>query len=228
MDIHMPQLDGIEAARILREQGLTLPIIAVSADALSTSKAAAFEAGCDAYITKPIDFDLLLNEIASMLPGAEEPNLGRRSSDRSAEVESAESVDNLALGILPLRRLPGIDVAQAIHGHNGNIKLMIKLMGDFGRYYGDAGSKVRNFVTQEQFQEAERLAHNLHGVAGSFGAKRLKEASKTLELALAEGDSKNLIGLVQSFEVALLEVLESTEALASDEVPFRISDFGEA
>jgi len=228
MDIHMPQLDGIEATRILREQGLTLPIIAVSADALSTSKAAAFEAGCDAYITKPIDFDLLLNEIASMLPGAEEPNLGRRSSDRSAEVESAESVDNLALGILPLRRLPGIDVAQAIHGHNGNIKLMIKLMGDFGRYYGDAGSKVRNFVTQEQFQEAERLAHNLHGVAGSFGAKRLKEASKTLELALAEGDSKNLIGLVQSFEVALLEVLESTEALASDEVPFRASDFGEA
>ncbi len=228
MDIHMPQLDGIEAARILREQGLTLPIIAVSADALSTSKAAAFEAGCDAYITKPIDFDLLLHEIASMLPGAEEPNLGRRSSDRSAEVESAESVDNLALGILPLRRLPGIDVAQAIHGHNGNIKLMIKLMGDFGRYYGDAGGKVRNFVTQEQFQEAERLAHNLHGVAGSFGAKRLKEASKTLELALAEGDSKNLIGLVQSFEVALLEVLESTEALASDEVPFRASDFGEA
>ena len=101
-------------------------------------------------------------------------------------------------------------------------------MGDFGRYYGDAGGKVRNFVTQEQFQEAERLAHNLHGVAGSFGAKRLKEASKTLELALAEGDSKNLIGLVQSFEVALLEVLESTEALASDEVPFRASDFGEA
>ncbi len=228
MDIHMPQLDGIEATRILREQGLTLPIIAVSADALSTSKAAALEAGCDAYITKPIDFDLLLHEIASMLPGTEEPNLGRRSSDRSAEAEPAESVDNLALGILPLRRLPGIDVAEAIRGHNGNIKLMIKLMGDFGRYYGDAGGKVRNFVTQEQFEEAERLAHNLHGVAGSFGAKRLKEASKTLELALAEGDNKNLIGLVQSFEVALLEVLESTEALASDEVPFRESDFGEA
>ena len=228
MDIHMPQLDGIEAARILREQGLTLPIIAVSADVLSTSKAAAIEAGCDAYITKPIDFDLLLQEIAAMLPAKDDPNLGRRSSDGSAEVESAESVDNLALGILPIHRLPGIDVAEAIRGHNGNIKLMIKLMGDFGRYYGDAGGKVRNFVTQEQFEEAERLAHNLHGVAGSFGAKRLKEASKTLELALAEGDNKNLIGLVQSFEVALLEVLESTEALASDEVPFRASDYGEA
>ena len=60
MDIHMPELDGLEAASILRQQSLDMPIIAVSADALSESKAAAVDAGCDAYITKPIDFDTLL------------------------------------------------------------------------------------------------------------------------------------------------------------------------
>ena len=75
------------------------------------------------------------------------------------------------------------------------------------------------------FEDAERLAHNLHGVAGSFGAKRLKEASKALELALAKGESANLIGLAQSFEIALAEVLESAEALASNEIQFRASDF---
>ena len=105
---------------------------------------------------------------------------------------------------------------------------MIKLMGDFGHYYGDAAAKMRHYVTDKQLEDAERLAHNLHGVAGSFGARRLKEAAKTLELALAKGESKNLIGLVRSFEVALTEVLESTEALASDEIRFRASDFGEA
>jgi len=129
---------------------------------------------------------------------------------------------------MPLQRLPGIDVGDAIRGHNGNIKLMIKLMGDFGRYYGDAGAKMRGYVTANELEEAERLAHNLHGVAGSFGAQRLKDASKTLELALAKGDSKNLIGLVHSFEVALTEVLESTEAMAAEEVRFRASDYGEA
>jgi two-component system sensor histidine kinase/response regulator len=220
MDIHMPELDGLEASRILRDQGITVPIIAVSADALSTRKTAALEAGCDAYVTKPIDFDVLLLEIARLLPDDGEQNLKRRASDASVG-------DDDALAALPLRRVPGMDIGEAIRGHNGNVKLMIKLMGDFGRYYGDAGSRMRTFVTQLQFEDAERLAHNLHGVAGSFGAQHLKEAAKTLELALGEGDNKNIIGLVQSFEIALTEVLESTEALAADEIRFRASDFGE-
>ena len=65
----------------------------------------------------------------------------------------------------------------------------------------------------------------LASTAGSFGAQRLKDAAKTLELALATGDTQNLLGLAQSFEIALAEVLESAEALASDEIRFRASDF---
>lgn len=45
------------------------------------------------------------------------------------------------------------------------------------------------------------------------------------QLALAKGEVKNLFGLAQSFEIALAEVLESAEALASREIPFRASDF---
>ncbi len=226
MDIHMPELDGLEASRTLREQGIDVPIIAVSADALSASKAAAVDAGCNAYVTKPIDFELLLSELARLLPSQAEAaqNLKRRATDADTGSQEAEAI----AARIPLRRLPGIDIGQAIRGHNGNVKLMIKLMGDFGSYYGDAGAKMRSLVTQDQMEDAERLAHNLHGVAGSFGAARLKEASKTLELALAEGERKNLIGLVRSFEVALTEVLESSAALASDEVRLRASDYGEA
>ncbi|TNF80817.1 MAG: response regulator [Gammaproteobacteria bacterium] len=234
MDIHMPELDGLEAAAILRQQSLDMPIIAVSADALSESKAAAVDAGCNAYITKPIDFDTLMMELDDLLPDAElRDTPRRRASDRQARVEpqtetreqTLDEAVEAALQAMPIQRLPGIDIAQAIRGHNGNIKLMVKLMGDFGTYYGDAGAKMRTFVTAEQYEEAERLAHNLHGVAGSFGAKRLKEASKTLELAIAKSDDTNLLGLVHSFEVALTEVLESTEAMARDEVQFRASDY---
>ena len=121
--------------------------------------------------------------------------------------------------------MPGIDIGTAIKAHNDNVRLMLKLMGDFGRYYGDAGTRMRRMVNEKQYEEAERLAHNLHGVAGSFGAARLKEASKTLELALIEPEGKNLLGLVQSFEIALTEVLESADALASEEVRLRASDF---
>jgi PAS domain S-box-containing protein len=247
MDIHMPHLDGLEATRILRDQGLQLPIIAVSADALATHRAAALEAGCDSYVTKPIEFEELLGELARLLPGNRPIELRRRATDA---VGRADAVDGAPIGrqvtdadtaqpnfnpetaSAPVRdsvlqRLPGIDIGEAIKGHNGNIRLMLKLMGDFGRYYGDAGPRMRRFVTLEQYEDAERLAHNLHGVAGSFGARRLQEASKSLELALAESSRSNLLGLVQSFEIALLEVLESADALASDQVPLRASDLGD-
>jgi two-component system sensor histidine kinase/response regulator len=245
MDIHMPLLDGLEATRILREQGLTLPIVAVSADALSTRRSAALDAGCDAYVTKPIDFDELFGVMTRLLPEAGAPYLRRRATDRTAVTERLVRVEASDgplvpaapaaplpgrgdLDALPIQRVPGLDIGSAIKAHNGNVRLMIKLMGDFGRYYGDAGTRMRRLVSDDQFEEAERLAHNLHGVAGSFGAQRLREASKTLELALAEPEGKNLLGLVQSFEIALTEVLESTDALASQEVRFRATDYGEA
>jgi len=218
MDIHMPQIDGLEATATLREQGLTLPIIAVSADALSERKAAALEAGCNDYVTKPIDFDTLVHALEEVLPLSEQ-QLRRRATDQTAE-EAADTPFEF-----DPQRVAGIDLGEAIKNHNGNVRLMNKLMGDFGRYYGDAGPKVREYVGMKNYEDAERLAHNLHGVAGSFGAKRLKDAAKTLELALAKGETQNLLGLAQSFEVALAEVLESAEALASDEVKFRASDF---
>jgi CheY-like chemotaxis protein/HPt (histidine-containing phosphotransfer) domain-containing protein len=218
MDIHMPQIDGLEATATLREQGLTLPIIAVSADALSERKAAALEAGCNDYVTKPIDFDTLVHALEEVLPLSEQ-QLRRRATDQTAEQAADTPFE------FDPQRVAGIDLGEAIKNHNGNVRLMNKLMGDFGRYYGDAGPKIREYVGMKNYEDAERLAHNLHGVAGSFGAKRLKDAAKTLELALAKGETQNLLGLAQSFEVALAEVLESAEALASDEVKFRASDF---
>jgi PAS domain S-box-containing protein len=242
MDIHMPQIDGLEATATIRAQGLTLPIIAVSADALSERKTAALEAGCNAYVTKPIDFESLLSALEDVLPESEQV-LRRRATDLAKSAQAAadkmaqdeqiaaaaekESAEEISAGDLPfdLHRVAGIDLGEAIKNHNGNVRLMTKLMGDFGHYYGDAGPKIREHINNKDYEDAERLAHNLHGVAGSFGAARLKDASKTLELALVKGETKNLLGLAQSFEVALAEVLESAEALASNEVRFRASDF---
>ena len=234
MDIRMPEMDGLEATSELRAQGLTVPIIAVSADAIGERRNRALEAGCDGYVTKPIDFETLVSECSAHMGFTlEDDDLPRRrATDSTSDSDEQESL---------LTRVPGIDVGLAIKNHNGNVKLMLKLMGDFGTYYGDAGPRVRGFLQNSEWEEAERLAHNLRGVAGSFGAKDLQEAAKDLELALVREDgsgelpgapggkleeetSKNLLGLAQSFEVALNEVLEGAEALASKEVRLREGD----
>jgi PAS domain S-box-containing protein len=237
MDIHMPEMDGLAATREIRARGLDMPIVAVSADALAERRTEALTAGCSDYITKPIDFDVLFGTLHQLLSndGIAKPQQ-RRASDPAAPRSTALPAQEQAQAPPPTsvptaeqfartHRVPGIDVVEAIRNHNGNVRLMLKLMGDFGRYYGNAGPRLREAVTQGDLEAAERLAHNLHGVAGSFGARHLRESAKALELAIAKRENVNLLGLVQSFELALNEVLESAESLASNEVSFRASDF---
>jgi CheY-like chemotaxis protein len=70
LDINLPDMDGYTVARRLRTlPGFeTTPIIAVSANALREDMAQAYEAGCNAYITKPISLPTLRDQIKALLP----------------------------------------------------------------------------------------------------------------------------------------------------------------
>ncbi|OOQ61611.1 hybrid sensor histidine kinase/response regulator [Mucilaginibacter pedocola] len=67
MDIQMPNMDGLEATRMLRKRfGQRTKIVAVTANALSEDKDNCFEAGMDAYLSKPVNLDLLMQTLREM------------------------------------------------------------------------------------------------------------------------------------------------------------------
>ena len=70
MDLSLPKLDGLAATRKIRQDETMgkVPIVAVSAHDAPESRIEAFEAGCDAYVTKPIDFDSLNALLQKLLP----------------------------------------------------------------------------------------------------------------------------------------------------------------
>ena len=67
MDIKMPLMDGLEAARKIKAQMPQLPIIALTANAFESDRVAALEAGCDDFIAKPVSAEKCLQSIAEYI-----------------------------------------------------------------------------------------------------------------------------------------------------------------
>jgi two-component system sensor histidine kinase/response regulator len=72
MDVHMPEMDGLQASRLIRQRERSsdrrVPIIALTACAMTGDRERCFEAGMDDYVTKPVSIDSLLRKVESYVP----------------------------------------------------------------------------------------------------------------------------------------------------------------
>ena len=73
MDIQMPVMDGLEATRILKADATTknIPVLALTSYAMEGDKERILEAGCDGYLTKPIDIQEFVKEVTNLIGRAE-------------------------------------------------------------------------------------------------------------------------------------------------------------
>ena len=71
MDMQMPVMDGVEATRLLRSQGVEIPIIALTANVMAQHRQQFEEAGCSGFVAKPINKEVLYRKLAAYLPVAQ-------------------------------------------------------------------------------------------------------------------------------------------------------------
>ena len=67
MDLKMPVMDGLEATRLIKAKTPDLPIVALTANAFDSDRHAAFEAGCDDFLSKPVNADRCIQTIAKLI-----------------------------------------------------------------------------------------------------------------------------------------------------------------
>ncbi len=210
MDIQMPHMDGFEATRRIRADARVrhLPIIAMTAHAMSGDREKCLEAGMNDYVTKPIVTEQLYAALSKWLPQSHATPLSP-PPPASAPARAPKSPAPARQHDDTLPDLPGIDVPLALKRLGGNCHFFKELLQEFFETYCDISSAIFQALDQKNYATALNLLHTFKGVSGNISANRVFSLTERLEKEIRWGNVHHLAPLLKAFDEALCEVFDS-------------------
>lgn len=203
MDIHMPELDGVDATAELKRLGINTPIIALTANAMTWERDNYLEAGMSDYIAKPFEsgelWECLLRHLEplSMSP-VQTPELRLQHSSSPS-------------GTASIRKELGLQRAA------GNAALYTRLKHDFAQNNRNTFARLSSAIDDGDRVLAHRIVHSLKSSAAQIGAISLAESANTVEGILSENKGekeaelkKGLFDLDNALREALRELAPTT------------------
>ncbi len=192
MDVQMPQMDGLEATRVIRDPGSavldhTIPIIAMTAHAMQGDRERCIAAGMNDYVTKPVVPQALAEALRRWLPGQEALYV------RSATEGSAQPSDSPPSP-------PVFDRAGMMDRLEGDEELAEMVIESFLEDIPRQLQALRELLAAGDIRGAQRQAHTIKGAASNVGAEALRAVATEAELALRAGAEQGADTHLQSLQ----------------------------
>ncbi len=206
MDIQMPQMDGFEAANLIRQDGHFphLPIIALTAHAYAEDRQKALASGMNEVVTKPINPEDLFDKIAQFYRGRLRSGIG---------VAPSVVIENDPQYI-PI--IPGLEIGKGLARVAHNAALYVELLNKFVEGQEVVEDQIREAFRQKDLVTARRLIHSSRGVCGNIGATTVATAAQDLETALSLSDDESTQKSLNQFSWVLKETLASVKKVLPD------------
>ncbi len=212
MDIQMPKMDGLEVTRRVRKMGendeyyAKLPIIALSANAMSSERDMSIKAGMNEHLSKPFvpqKLNATLISLCNIKPTMEMASTNDSNSNMDFSV------------------LKGIDVTAGLGRIGGKEDIYVRILSSFAKENGDIAKKIDEAISAKDidYRALLFLSHGIRGAAGNIGAKKIFELATELESAAKQESLPDM---------TLICELKDEIASLSDSISLFIKNQGES
>ena len=187
MDMQMPVMNGVEATLEIRKNAKfdSLPIVAMTANAMLQDREKCLQAGMNDFISKPIDPEELFRTLLQWI----RPKLQELPStiDTQKSQLNAHTIESLPL-------IDGLNVSLGLKRVLGKTTLYFNLLRHYVSNQEKIPQEIEVAIDTGDIETAERLAHTAKNVNGNIGASELENLAGEIEHLLRENTSLEVIG----------------------------------
>jgi len=185
MDLHMPVINGYEAAEDIRKISSDVPIVAMTADVILGVKEKCAQSGIYHYISKPFDPDKFLKTIIDII-----------LTNTNENMNEPDVLDQTA----------------GLKNMGGNGDIYRQVLTEYFRENRETEEKLSLAIDEKRYADAAQIVHKVKSSSGSIGAKLLYELSIKLQKALDDRNEVEIVLLQKDFNRKIKKLLEEIPA----------------